>query len=603
MSGLTELFGSSFRNAGFEDGQLVVMFGNNPAEVRMAGAALMHDLTVEREEHNLRVIHIDPRRNATVANQEGEWIPIRPGTDAALIAGIAHVLITEGLTDEEFLHKYCVGYDAETMPEGAPANSSYKDYILGTGYDKVAKTPAWASKITQIPESRIISLAHEMAESKRVFITQGWGLQRRSNGEQTARAVMMLPSLLGQLGLPGTSNGQEVLTNGFWLPTLPSPDNPCQVSLPAFLWTKAIEDPTGITPEEHDLAGADKLEHGIKFIFNYASNLMTCQHSDVNHTHSLLEDESKVEFIVTSDLFLTDSALYSDIVIPDLSTQETINVTNQGVYENDFRVQFNRPIYGPKFERRDTYDVCGDIAKRMGVYDEFSDGGKTREDWVRELYESAQAMYPTLPSWDAGFEMGIYREPTPQVIAFADFVKDPEANPLITASGKIEIYSTALAALQERRSRFEECEILPIPGYEPAFDGFEDCTEEYPLLLTGFHPPSSVNTALQKVEVTQKAYRHVLWINPLDAEPRGIEDGKQVLVRNEQGKTLIDAKVTERIIPGAVAMPAGAIFDGSRGDGIDQGGCFNTLTTQRPTSIARANPQYSNICQVERFEV
>jgi Tat-targeted selenate reductase subunit YnfE len=368
------------------------------------------------------------------------------------------------------------------------------------------------------------------------------------------------------------------------------------------LWTRAIEDPTSLSPEEHDLGGVDKLKHGIKLIFNFASNLMTTQHSDVRHTFELLEDESNVEFIVTFDLQMTSTALYSDIVLPDLSTQETLNITNMGVYENDFRVQFGKPIYEPKFERRDFYEVCGDIAKKLGVYDAFSDKGKTREDWVRELYEQGRGMYPQLPTWDKGFEMGIYREPTPQVIAFEAFIADPVANALPSASGKIEIYSESLVALQERRSKFEDCNILPIPAYDPAFNGFEDCTEEYPLLLSGFHPPSSVNSSLQKVEITQNVYKHVLWVNPVDAEPRGIKDGEQVLVSNEQGKLLIHAKVTPRIIPGTVAMSVGTYFDGSKGDGIDRGGCINTLTTQRPTAISRANPQHSNICQIQRFE-
>ena len=149
-----------------------------------------------RDRH-ARVICIDPRRSDIATNHDVEWIPIRPGTDAALVAGIAHELIASGLVDVEFLHKYCVGYDEETLPEGAPANSSYYAYIMGTGYDMVEKTPAWAAAITQIPEQRIIDLAHEIGEAKPCYICQGWGPQRRTNGETAARAIMLLPQLVG----------------------------------------------------------------------------------------------------------------------------------------------------------------------------------------------------------------------------------------------------------------------------------------------------------------------------------------------------------------------------------------------------------------------
>lgn len=85
------------------------------------------------------MIVIDPRYTDTAAGREDEWIPIRPGTDAALVAGIARVLITEELVDQPFLDKYCIGYDEKTLPVDAPANGHYKAYIMGDGDDSIAK--------------------------------------------------------------------------------------------------------------------------------------------------------------------------------------------------------------------------------------------------------------------------------------------------------------------------------------------------------------------------------------------------------------------------------------------------------------------------------
>lgn len=152
-----------------ENSKLVVMFGNNPAETRMSGGGITYLLEKAREKSNAKMIVIDPRYTDTAAGREDEWLPIRPGTDAALVAGIAWVLINENLVDQPFLDKYCVGYDEKTLPADAPKNGHYKAYILGEGDDKTAKTPQWASQITGIPVDRIIKLAREIGTAKPAY--------------------------------------------------------------------------------------------------------------------------------------------------------------------------------------------------------------------------------------------------------------------------------------------------------------------------------------------------------------------------------------------------------------------------------------------------
>ena len=165
-----------------ENSELAVFFGNNPSETRMSGCKAK-TLQHARFTRNTRVIVIDPRYSDTVVSVGDEWIPIRPGTDAALSAALAYVMITEDRVDKAFLAKYTIGYDEASLPEGAPAGSSYASYILGHGPDKTPKTPAWASRITGIPPARIEKLAREIAGAKPCFICQGWGPQRTTNGE------------------------------------------------------------------------------------------------------------------------------------------------------------------------------------------------------------------------------------------------------------------------------------------------------------------------------------------------------------------------------------------------------------------------------------
>ena len=596
-------YGSSFLT--IQPGELVVMFGDSPADTRMGGGAHTNDFAYIRESTGCRVINIDPRMTDTTCGQGGEWIPIRPGTDGALCAALAYEIINNGWADEEFLHKYCVGYDEETLPESAKGkNASYKDYILGNGPDGTPKTPAWAAAITLIPEQRIIDLAREMHEADPVYICQGYGPQRRANGEITARAIMVLPQLLGQIGKPGTTDGRREGSVSVGLGMLPAGDNPVATKIPTFEWPNAILHGEELTALNAGVQGVDKMSSSIKFIWNYAGNCLTNQHSDINYTHEILSDESLVEFIVTSEVFMTDSAKYSDIIIPDLTSQEQISITSDGYADNMIAVIFGSPVYEPKFERRGIYEVCADLADRLGVGDEFTEG-KTREDWLREIYDTAREANAEkgmdMPTWDEGYAMGVWKMKPEPKISLAEFIADPEANALPTPSGKIEIYSETLAGFEETWELADDEVVTALPIYDPGFLGYEACTEEYPLQITGFHYKAHTHSSYANNEVIQTAAHHVAWVNPIDADARGIKDGDTIRVFNDCGEILIEAKVTPRVIPGNVSIPQGMWHDADMtGDKVDKGGCINTLTKYRPTPLAKANPQHSNIGQIAK---
>lgn len=169
--------------------KLVVMFGNNPHETRMSGGGEVFVTRKVKELSGHRVIVIDPRQSETAMNLADEWVPIRPGTDAALVAGMAHVMISENLHDKEFLDTYCSGFDEAHMPEGAPANMSYESYIMGRGEDCVEKTPEWAAQITGYPAEKIRALAREIATTKPCSINAGWA----SSATPTARTSPVRP--------------------------------------------------------------------------------------------------------------------------------------------------------------------------------------------------------------------------------------------------------------------------------------------------------------------------------------------------------------------------------------------------------------------------
>lgn len=247
-----------------ENSKLVVLFGNNPGETRMSGGGVTYYLEQARQKSNARMIIIDPRYTDTGAGREDEWIPIRPGTDAALVNGLAYVMITENLVDQAFLDKYCVGYDEKTLPASAPKNGHYKAYILGEGPDGVAKTPEWASQITGVPADKIIKLAREIGSTKPAFISQGWGPQRHANGEIATRAISMLAILTGNVGINGGNSGAREGSYSLPFVRMPTLENPIQTSISMFMWTDAIERGPEMTALRDGVRGKDKLDVPIK---------------------------------------------------------------------------------------------------------------------------------------------------------------------------------------------------------------------------------------------------------------------------------------------------------------------------------------------------
>ena len=581
----------------------VLLFGNSPADTRMGGANTVHDFARVREAVAARggkIVSIDYRLNETMSGHADEWVPIISGTDAALVSGIAYVLINENLVNKDFLDKYCVGYDQDTMPEGAPANSSYKDYIMGTGYDNVPKTPEWASSITKVPVAKITEIAHDLAAASAPFVVQGWGSQRHSNGELTARAIFMLPILTGKIGLPGTNNGNREGMKGVNIANIPNGKNPVTKTISCYTWTDAIDHGEQMTATKDGVRGADKLNVGIKFFWNYGGNCMTNQHGDINRTHKILQDESKCEFIVVTDLVMTDFAKYADILLPDVMRQEQVSMSTNGYSEHFRGVHFGQPAQEPRGECRTGYDVSAAIAEKLGVGDQFTEG-KTQEEWIKQLYEEARAKDAALPTYEGGVKQGFWKEESPSFISMKAFIADPVANALDTPSGKIEIYSSKLADIASKWELQEGDVISPLPIYANGFEGPESTTSEYPLVGAGFHYKSRTHSSFGFIDVLEQSCRQQFWINPADATSRNIKTGDICAVKSPRGEIRIEAKVTPRIVPGVIGIPQGAWHDADmNGDKVDKGGCINTLTTHHPSPLVKGNPHHSNIVQVAK---
>ena len=444
-----------------------------------------------------------------------------------------------------------------------------------------------------------------MAKTKPLFVSQGWGPQRQANGEETARAVAMVPILLGQVGLPGTPTGAHEGNTSFPAVYLPVGKNPVKATIPVYLWTDAILRGKEMTRRTDALKGAEKLTQNIKMIVNSGGNTMINQHGDCNWTDKVLQDETKLEFVVVCDNMMTPSCRYADILLPDTLGPETNAAACQGGSHGDVAEMLAiQKAVEPRFEEKPSWEICRLIAAKLGLEEKFTEG-RTQEEWVRWCYDETRKKVPQLPDFDTFWKNGMakvwgYRK---DPIALEAFRRDPEKHKLKTPSGKIEIYTERLAKETADWKLAEGDVISPIPVFWRTWDMPGDpLAKKYPLQCFGFHGHGRIHSTFHNLPHLRDLHPDVVFMNPLDAEKRGIEDGDTVQVFNDRGIVQLPARVTPRIMPGVITIPQGAwykpeVINGKR---VDVGGCINTLTAHRPSPYAKGNAQHIILVDVRK---
>ena len=579
--------------------QLIILWGHNPAETRFDSSSMFY--LKKAKAAGIPVIVIDPRKNDTVLALDAQWIPIRPATDSALADAMTYVIIKEGLQDQGFLDTCCLGFDAAHMPEGVDPSLNCLSYLMGEN-DGIPKTPEWGETITGIPADTIRELAIRYATTKPAAIIQGYGAQRNAYGEQSARGVILLTCLTGNVGISGGSAAGSGDCSTHKLPKFPVPDNPYNRELPVFLWTDAIDHgkemneydgirtcDQGIFDDPKDIA----LDSNIKMIFNLASNTLINQHGDINRTAKLLKDTSKCEFIVCSDLFMTASAKFADLLLPGISMFEEENITKPWKF-TEF-LGFNNKVIEPLYECKTEYEWIRELAKGIGLEEEFTEG-RDYSQWMSYIYEDLRTSEPELPEYDEFREKGIYKfEEGHYPISFEKEVKDPKHYPFPTPSGKIELFSTKL--WKNPMKDF----MPPIPRYVAPPEGPQDpLTKRFPLQLSGWHSKCRTHTVHDNNLNLRKLDPQKLWIHPEDAAARSINDGDMVLVYNDRGQVKIPAKITDRVAKGVTTLSQGTWYTPDE-NGVDTRGSINVLTSQRPTPFARGNGQHTNLVEVQKI--
>ncbi|MBI5294851.1 MAG: molybdopterin-dependent oxidoreductase, partial [Chloroflexi bacterium] len=483
--------------------------------------------------------------------------------------------------------------------------------------------------ITAVPAATIARIAREYATSKPAALVQGYGMQRRAYGEQVVRAGCVLAAISGNVGISGgwaSGLGLQADDGGAHWTVFPLGENPVRASIPVFLWTEACLRAQALTSAEGVL-GVPRLQNNIKLIYAVATNCLINQHADVNRSAEILRDESKVEFIVVQDNFLTPTGMFADIILPACTQFETWGVEDGWKYGDEVILQ--PKLVEPPGESKSDYQICADLAERLGIGEAFTEG-RDEKDWVDyclQVFRSTR--FPELPTLDEFIEknLGAWSNPvTNPKIAFADFRADPTKYLLNTPSGKIEIFSKQLhdmgnpneipavpKYIQEWESPFEEQDtdktdfteshgfslnqkeirVNPCPSVQSV------SKKVFPLQAIGHHTLARVHSTHANNDWLQEAFPQRIFINPIDAAARDIHDGDLVRVWNGLGEMVILARVTPRILPGVVDIPQGAWWKPDA-NGVDHGGCINVLTSHRWTPLAFASTQQTIMVEVEK---
>ncbi len=572
--------------------ELLVCFGGMASKNAMVspGGTRAHSLPgglLRAQKGGTRFISISPLRDDFDARLGAKWLCIRPGTDTALMLALAYELVHRGLHDQEFLHRYCTGFGL------------FAEYLMGRR-DGQPKTASWAASITGIDEIDIVELALDIARSK-TLINVSQSLQRAPRGEQPIWMALTLAALRGQIGLPGAGfiyglGSMAEIGNpdlAIPLPTFPQGDNPVTEFIPVARLTDMLLGPGSA----YEYNGRTLTYPNIRLVY-WAGGNPFHHHQDLNR---LREAFFQPDTIVVHESFWTATARHADIILPVTMTVERNDI---GAAAFDPGVTAMHRLLDPFREAKDDYDIFGLLAGELGVFERFTEG-RSSEGWLQHMYgalrESLAGVGVSSPSFDEFWKNGELLLPTlPDTGgALASFRRNPESNPLGTPSGKIEIFSEAIAGFG-----YEDC-----LGHPTWFPLVEADGRKYPICLIANQPVATLHSQLDFGEYSAKRKvggRASARISPDDAASRGIMDGSTVRIFNNRGACLATAAVSDDVPAGVVQLPTGAWFDPvwlPDGSVLCVHGNPNVLTSDVGTSRL-AQGCTGQICQVqiERFE-
>lgn len=548
--------------------RLILLWGWNPAV--SVGFDSTNAWLSQARAAGTPIVCIDPRYTDSAAVHATEWVPIRPGTDSAVLIAMAYVVISNNLVPQDYVKKHVSGYD------------EYKKYVTGET-DGLPKTPEWASAISGVPAATIHRLATAYAAQRPAALLDSFAPGRTDYGEQFHRAAIALAAITGNIGVSGGhAPGSGTLGDGY--PRLdlgryasyrlPQTANPVDAAVgprpnagyylrtgEMFYWGG----PSAARLNRFAVAdailkgraGGYPADYKMAYLVNF--NYLN-QYGNTNKIRRALE---QLEFVVVQEQVMTATARYADIILPTSTFLERRDLTNGGV--GGF-AGITEPAVTPRGEAISHFEIAARLAPALGVTD-FSE--LSADEWVARIAADNPDFTKTIPPKS---QTGDVTETAAPFICFQAQIENPAQSPFPTPSGKIEIYSAEIAAMNQPG-------LPPIPQYFPGREGpADDLRAEYPLQMVTTHTKRRAHTQFETVDWLRELYPHQITMHVADAAKRGIRDGDTVAVYNRRGRIIIRVCLTERILPGTVDLPQGAWYQPNAA-GDDLGGCANVLTS------------------------
>ena len=629
--------------------ELVVHWGNDPDSTHgVYGGQESAIWRLWLKQLGIKQVHVDPFCNFTAAILGDKWIPPRPGTDAAMAEAIAYVWLKDGTYDKDYVATHTLGF------------TEFRKHIIGEE-DGQPRTPEWAAKICGVAARVITALAREWA-SKRTMLAAGTrggesGICRQAYSTEWSRLMVYLQAMQG-LGKPGVN----IWGTTMGAPFNPSPDfpgynsgginrisasqavNPVKQRIQRLLVPEAILNPP-VHWHGHGTCGGSLEQQfqkytyplpdcsEVKMFYRYGGSFISTM---VNTSQWLRMYQSpKLEFVVNQDCWWCNETRSADIILPACTNLERNDISewahpggaslHSSCECNHRIILYQQKCVEPLFESRSDYWIFTQLADRLGVKEEYTEGN-SEEDWIEKMFYASEL--PQYISFDELKKKGYYVVPVPEnykptpglrwfyenrVCDTPDY-RNPKlgtekGHELGTLSGKIEYVSESL-----KKYTPDDRERPPTARYIPSWEGYDSkLAGKYPLQLISPHPRMSFHTHhdvhsrwLSEIPANRVFkdgyYWHTVRIHPRDAESRGISDGDIIKLFNDRATVLGVAQVTERVRPGVVHSYEGSsLYDPiepGNPASPDKGGCVNMLTPGRLIS-ANVPGMAPNSCLVQ----
>ena len=581
----------------FAHSKLIIMWGWNPAYTFHGGNTFYYMRLAKQR--GCKFVVVDPQYTDSAASYDAWWIPIKPNTDAAMLAGMAHHIFANNWQDQKFIDKFCQGMDAGTMPKQFADRQNFKDYILGK-YDNTPKTPEWAEKICGVPAADIKKLAEMYARTKPAALKASWAPGRASYGEQYNRMAAALQAMTGNIGILGGS--AEGVGKGWHPEAVAYPydqyANVWYASIKSDRWAHCVLNYPNVKREEIGLwPRADQWDGkipNIKAIFWHGSDWF----NQLTNINKEIQAIKKLELVVCMDSTITPSGLWADVLFPIATHFERQDVALPW-YKGHYYI--HRPkVIEPLGESKTDFQVFTELAYRIEKLDPtvkdfgkrynpraprdyFQNNDATDEAYLADWWSNkVQKHQGVSMSWADFKKHGVYKFvlDRPQVAFEAEI---QHGKPFATPSGKIEILSTTLANTNDWTKTQYGYEIPYIPKWIEPFESLNhEKARKYPFHMITPHPRWRTHSIFHNIPWLRETYQQEITISARDAEKRGIKTGDIVEVWNDRGKVVVPVYVTERCMPGVVVLYEGAWMDLAK-DGTDRAGNPDFLTLDQPS--------------------